>query len=230
MLRIAVIGLGTFGMSVLQALVDIGAEIIAIDQDRQRIEEIQDMVSMAIQMDSTDETTLVSQGINEVDVAVVCIGEDFLSNLLTAVTLKNLGVPKVVARATREIEEKILKTVGIDLVVIPEIEVGEKLAYSLIHQNLRDIVHLAGTTAMAEIDTPEEFVGKTLVELNLRAKFKVNLIMIKKPKMIGNIQTFEINSSPGAETRIEEGDILVIVGDRKDITKLARMAKNEKKD
>ncbi|RMG32356.1 MAG: TrkA family potassium uptake protein [Methanobacteriota archaeon] len=212
-------------MSVLQALVDIGAEIIAVDQERQRIEEVQDMVSLAIQMDSTDESTLVSQGVHEVDVAVVCIGEDFLSNLLTAVTLKNLGVPKVVARATREIEEKILKTVGIDMVVIPEIEVGEKLAYSLIHQNLRDIVHLAGSTAMAEIDTPEDFIGKSLLELNLRAKHKVNLIMIKKPKKIGTIQTFEINSSPGAETIIEPGDILVLVGDRKDITKIAKMVK-----
>ncbi|GAB4179132.1 MAG: TrkA family potassium uptake protein [Calditrichia bacterium] len=227
MLKIAVIGLGTFGMSVLQALVDIGAEIIAIDQDLQKVEEVQDMVALAIQMDSTDETTLVAQSIQEVDVAVVCIGEDFLSNLLTAVTLKNLGVPKVIARATREIEQKILKTVGIDLVVIPEIEVGEKLAYSIIHQNLRDIVHLAGSTAMAELDAPREFHGKSLIELNLRTKYRINLIMIKKPKMIGSIKTFEVNSSPGAETIIEPGDVLVIVGDRKDITKIAKLIKKE---
>ena len=109
---------------------------------------------------------------------------------------------------------------GIDLVVIPEEEVGEKLAYSIIHQNLRDIIHLAGSTAMAEIDTPEHFYGKTLKQLNFRTKYKVNLIMIKKPRKIGTIKTFEINSSPGADTIIEKNDILVIVGERKNITKL----------
>ena len=107
------------------------------------------------------------------------------------------------------------------MVVIPEVEVGSKLAYSIIHKNLRDIIHLAGSTAMAEIDAPEEFVGKSLAELKLRAKYKINLIMIKKPKKFGTIQTFEINSSPGAETTISKDDILVIVGERKHISKLA---------
>ncbi len=224
MLKVAVIGLGAFGMSVLKALVDIGAEIVAIDKNMQKIEEIQDMVSFAVKLDSTDEMALVSQDIHEVDVAVVCIGEDFESNILTAVTLKNLGVPRVIARATREIESKILNSVGIDLVVIPEVEVGEKLAYSIIHQNLRDIIHLAGSTAMAEIDAPKKFWGRSLIDLKIRSKYKINLIMIKKPKQIGTITTFEINSSPGADTIIEEKDVLVIVGDRKDITSLAKLS------
>lgn len=222
MLKVAVIGLGTFGKSVLSALVDLGAEIIAIDQDRQKVEEVQDYVSLAVQMDSTDEATLVAQGVHEVDIALVCIGEDFLSNLLTAVILKNLGVPKIVARATREIEQKILKAVGIEEVVIPEIEVGERLAYTLVHENLKDIIHLAGTTAMAEMEAPEEFVGKTLLELNLRVKYRINLIMIKRPKIVGDKTLFDVISTPGAETRIEAGDIIVIVGDRKDITRIAR--------
>lgn len=222
MLKVAVIGLGVFGMSVLKALVDVGAEIIVVDQNMQKIEEVQDMVSFAVKMDSTDENALLSQGIHEVDIAVVCIGEDFESNILTAVTLKSLGVAKVISRATREIEKKILKSVGIDMVVIPEEEVGEKLAYSIIHQNLRDIIHLAGSTAMAEIDAPEDFWGKSLLGLNLRSKYKVNLIMIKKPTKFGTVKTFEINSSPGAETIIEKNDILVVVGERKHITKLAK--------
>ena len=112
MLKVAVIGLGAFGMSVLKALVDVGAEIIAIDQNMQKIEEVQDMVSFAVKMDSTDETALLSQGVHEVDIAVVCIGEGFEANILTGVTLKNLGVKKVISRATREIEKKILNCGG----------------------------------------------------------------------------------------------------------------------
>lgn len=224
MKKFAILGLGTFGESLAKSLTEKGAEVIAIDKDMARVEEIQDYVSIAVRLDSTDENALIAQGVHEVDVAVVCIGEDFESNLLTSVILKQLGVPTVITRATKMIEEKILKAVGIDRVVVPEQEVGEKLAYSLMHPHLKEIFYLAGPYTIAEIDAPTHFIGKSLEALQLRAKYGLNLITIRKrtsgsdEKGIGTERETVI--MPDAKTVIEEGDILVLVGKKDDLNKL----------
>jgi len=228
MKKFAIIGLGTFGSSLAKSLTEKGAEVIAIDREMQRVEEIQDYVTVAVRLDSTDENALLSQGVNEVDVAVVCIGEDFESNLLTSVLLKNLGVKNVVTRATREIEEKILRAVGIERVINPEMEVGERLAYSLMHPALKEIFYLAGDLTVAEFVTPKEFVGKSLLELDLRRRYGLNLIIIQS---IVNPKEVERGEEPRrkavlpiAETIIKEGDLLIVVGKKNDINKVATLA------
>jgi len=224
MKKFAILGLGTFGESLAKSLTEKGAEVIAVDRNMSRVEDMQDYVSIAVRLDSTDENALVAQGINEVDVAVVCIGEDFESNLLTAVLLKQLGVPLVITRATRPLEEKILKAVGIDRVVLPEQEVGEKLAYTLMHPQLKEIFYLAGQITIAEIDAPKIFIGKSLEELQLRAKYGLNLITIRKQKeetdKKGNVIKREEVIMPVAQTIIEENDILILVGKKDDLNKL----------
>ncbi len=224
MKKFAILGLGTFGVSLAKSLTEKGAEVIAVDRDMTRVEENQDYVSVAVRLDSTDENALVIQGINEVDVAVVCIGEDFESNLLTAVILKQLGVPTVITRATRSIEEKILKTVGIDRVVIPEQEVGEKLAYTLMHPHLRDIFYLAGQITIAELDAPKLFIDKSLENLQLRAKYGLNLITIRKKReevdKKGNVTVREEVIMPSAQTIIEKDDTLVVVGKKDDLNRM----------
>lgn len=225
MKKFAIIGLGAFGQSIALALTEKGAEVIAIDRDMNRVEDIQDYVSVAIRMDSTDEHTLKSQGIHEVDCAVVCIGEDFESNLLTAVLLKQLGVPKVITRATRAIEEKILKSVGIDQVVLPEQEIGEKLAYSLMHPKMKDIFYLSGEFNIVELEAPEFLFEKTLQELKLRSRFNVNLITIRRQVSESRKDGSEIVKQqilmPTADTIIQKSDILVLFGKKQDIAKLA---------
>jgi trk system potassium uptake protein TrkA len=224
MSKFAVLGLGTFGSSVAQALTEKGAEVIAVDRQMERVEEIQDYVSVAVKLDSTDENALKAQGIHEVDIAIVCIGEDFESNLLTSVLLKQLGVPIVVTRATRPIEEKILKAVGIDRVVLPEQEIGEKLAYALMHPNFKEIFFLGGQISVVEFKAPEKFIGKSLETIQLRAKYGLNLVSIQRKReetdKRGNITTRLDIIMPTARTTIEKEDSLVLVGKKEDINKL----------
>ncbi len=223
MKKFAILGLGAFGESVAKSLTEKGAEVIAVDRDMSRVEEIQDYVSVAVRLDSTDENALIAQGIHEVDVAIVCIGEDFESNLLTAVLLKQLGVPTVITRATRNIEEKILNAVGIDRVVLPEREVGEKLAYTLMHPKLKEIFYLADQFTIVEIEAPKIFLGKTLEELKLRSKYGLNLIIVKRQQFLDekelNVPKQKV-VMPTAQTIIEKGDILVLLGKKDDINKL----------
>ncbi|OGB66023.1 MAG: hypothetical protein A2Y94_14595 [Caldithrix sp. RBG_13_44_9] len=224
MAKFAILGLGTFGSSLAQALTEKGAEVIAVDRQMERVEEIQDYVSVAVKLDSTDENALKAQGIHEVDVAIVCIGEDFESNLLTSVLLKQLGVPIVVTRATKPIEEKILKAVGIDRVVLPEQEIGEKLAYALMHPNFKEIFFMGGQISVVEFKAPEKFVGKTLEEIQLRGKYGLNLVTIQR-KREEKDKKGKINSRidiimPTAQTTIEKEDSLVLVGKKEDINKM----------
>jgi trk system potassium uptake protein TrkA len=224
MAKFAVLGLGTFGFSIAQALTEKGAEVIAVDRQMGPVEEIQDYVSVAVKLDSTDENALKAQGVHEVDVAIVCIGEDFESNLLTSVLLKQLGVPIVVTRATRPIEEKILKAVGIDRVVLPEQEIGEKLAYTLMHPNFKEIFFLAGQISVVEFKAPTKFIGKSLEEIQLRAKYGLNLVTIQRKReekdKKGNITTKIDIIMPHAQTIIEKEDSLVLVGKKEDINKI----------
>jgi trk/ktr system potassium uptake protein len=224
MAKFAVLGLGTFGSSIAQALTEKGAEVIAVDRQMGRVEEIQDYVSVAVKLDSTDENALKAQGIHEVDVAIVCIGEDFESNLLTSVLLKQLGVPIVVTRATKPIEEKILKAVGIDRVVLPEQEIGEKLAYALMHPNFKEIFFLGGQISVVEFKAPEKFVGKSLETIQLRVKYGLNLVSIQRNReekdKKGNVNTRIDIIMPTAQTIIEENDSLVLVGKKDDINKM----------
>lgn len=224
MSKFAVLGLGTFGSSLAQALTEKGAEVIAVDRQMGRVEEIQDYVSVAVKLDSTDENALKAQGIHEVDVAIVCIGEDFESNLLTSVLLKQLGVPIVVTRATRPIEEKILKAVGIDRVVLPEQEIGEKLAYALMHPNFKEIFFLGGQISVVEFKAPEKFVGKSLETIQLRVKYGLNLVSIQRKReekdKKGNVISRIDIIMPTAQTTIEKEDSLVLVGKKEDINKL----------
>jgi trk system potassium uptake protein len=223
MKKFAILGLGSFGESIAKALTEKGAEVIAIDREMQRVEDIQDYVSIAVKLDSTDENALKSQGIQDVDVAIVCIGEDFESNLLTSVILKQIGVPMVVTRATKAVEEKILNAVGIDRVVLPEREVADKLAYTLMHPNFKEIIYLGGELSIAEFDAPKNFFGKTLEQIHLRDKYGLNLITIHRLKSASDKTTkgpLKDVIMPGAQTLIQEGDTFVVVGKKDDLNKL----------
>jgi len=223
MKKFAILGLGSFGESIAKALTEKGAEVIAIDREMQRVEDIQDYVSIAVKLDSTDENALKSQGIQDVDVAIVCIGEDFESNLLTSVILKQIGVPMVVTRATKAVEEKILNAVGIDRVVLPEREVADKLSYTLMHSNFKEIIYLGGELTIAEFETPTTFHGKTLEQIHLRDKYGLNLITIHRHRkeedkpIKGPLKDVIM---PGAQTIIQEGDTLIVVGKKDDLNKL----------
>jgi trk system potassium uptake protein TrkA len=227
-MKYMVIGLGAFGKTLAMSLMENEVEVVAIDSNMEMVDEIQDDVTYAVCLDSTDEKALLSLGLEDFDFAIVCIGGDFEATLLTSVLLKNGGVKHVITRASDPIHIKILKAVGIDEIITPEIEVAEKLSYRLIYKNLFDIIHIDDSIAVVRIKAPETFVGKTIGELNLRAKYKINVIAIEE-KLSKDIQKDKkqkirkgliVNNTPGAETVINEEDVLIVTGDAKDLKKL----------
>jgi len=219
--KFLIVGLGVFGKNLALKLMNSNVEVVAIDTSMELIEEIQNDVTYSICLDSTDEKALNTLGLNEIDVAVVCIGEDFESMLLTSVLLKNGGVKKVVTRASNPIHIKILKAVGIDEIITPELEVAEKLAYRLIYKKISDVIYMDDTVSVAKIKAPESFIGKSLGDLNLRAKYGINVIAIDHVSNQSDNQDTgffklkskkPVSSNPGAETIVNEDDVLIIIG------------------
>jgi trk system potassium uptake protein len=224
MRQFAVIGLGQFGFSVAKALVDSKCQVIAIDIDETKIEEVSDRVTHAVQADATDEKTLRSLDIGQVDVAIVCLGK-VESSILVSLLLKEIGVKIVVAKALTGLHAKVLRKIGVDKIIFPERDMGERVASNLVSPNIFEHIELSPDYSVVEIVAPADFVGKTLKEINVRAKYGVNVIAIKSkiPSIneAGDTEIKdEINIAPIAGDEIRGGDTLVIVGTAKDIAKL----------
>jgi trk system potassium uptake protein TrkA len=210
----AVIGLGRFGRMVAEVLAADGAEVIAVDLNPTIIENIKDKVTIAVRMDSTDETALISQGIDSVDAVIVGIGDDFEANQLTTVLAKKIGVKKVITRARTPVQAKILSLIGADEVIMPEEETAQRLAQRLTRPNIRAYLELAEGYSLVEVTAPRKFHGSSLQEINLRKKFGVTLVVVKKRVQADNENGYEerINDVPGADYIIQPDDILVLVG------------------
>ncbi len=213
------------------SLAEMGAEVIAIDKNFELIDDIKEQVLMAVQMDATNREALELQGIKEVDAAIVGIGEDFEECLLTVVTLKKIGVSKVISRAGTRLRKEVLEQVGCDLVVLPEEEVGHNVAKELISGLFFDQVEVGDNYSIAQLVAPDEFVGRKVIDLQLRETYKVNIVTIKRPisrpTLWGKQVTQErIIAVPKPDDVIVKGDILVLFGHDKDLGKLAEIFEN----
>ncbi len=224
MRRFAVIGLGRFGEHLARALADAGDEVIAIDRDTANVERVRDDVTLAVRMDSTDQSALVAQGIDDVDAAIVTIGEAFESSVLTVVTLKELKVPHIIARAMTDLQGKILLKVGADEIASAERESAVRWAHRLSVPNLSQYVELESEHSLVYVTAPREFVGKSLIELGLRANYQVNLVAIRREITTKNAgDKPSVSRSivvPTASTSIESGDVLILVGRNENLSKL----------
>lgn len=221
-----IIGLGVFGKELATNLIEKGAEVIVVDKSMTLVEEMQDMVTYAVKLDATDESALSALGVADIDVAVVCIGEHFESNLLAAVNLKHLGVKKVIARASDPVHVKILRAVGVDMIITPEVEAAEKLSYRLMHKGLIDITFIGDGNAAAKVAAPKVFIGKSIAQIALRVKYGVNLIAIQSPRKEdkdGTPLPPVINNNPSADTIITEGDIMIVIGSNRDLQNLTKL-------
>lgn len=224
MKKVAVIGLGSFGINVVAALAkkkDI--EIIAIDMDENKVNEIKDLATQPINMDATNKDNLVSIGIEDVDVAVVSSGPSLEPSILTVHILKQLGTPHIIAKALSEDHEKILRLIGATEVVFPERDEAQKLGHQINAPNLIDYLPLQSGFVIQEIAPPDAFIGKTLIEIGLRKKYKVTVLAIKS--IIPDVTTI----NPGGEEVIKESDILIVFGESDDIENLHRKTKNKEK-
>ncbi len=212
--QFAVIGLGRFGRAVCMSLHHLGYEVLGVDSDERRVAQIltDELASHAIQLDSTEPSALREAGLFEFDTAIVAIGNFVQESIVTTLNLKEGGVPHVVAKASSEIHGKLLKRVGADHVVFPEHEMGCALARSLTKPGVLDRFELDPNHSIVEVVVPAAFDGKTIIELELRKRYGLNLLAV------GTGETFEINPSP--VLRLQKGWLMVVIGDNKGIDQL----------
>jgi len=231
-MKIAVIGLGRFGQSLALNLAERGAEVIAIDKDREAVDVVKDKVALAVILDSEDADALKEQGVDKVDAAVVSIGENnFRSIVLTTIILKKMGVANVISRAFEDIDREILTNIGADSVVFPEVESGVRLARSLTATSVLDHIHLDENAdfSMAQIEAPKRFWGRRLEDLKIPARYHVNIVLMKHiteqtDKKTGAKSTKEeINPVPQRDDVINEGDVLWLVGRTEDIDNMSHL-------
>lgn len=221
MKRFAVIGLGRFGKKLAIALSMSGAEVIAIDINRAEIESIRDQVSHAVRLDSTDDEALKAQGVDKVDVAIVGIGQGqggFESAILTVVNLKNMGIEKVIARAESPVAGQVFEAIGTTEVIYPEIESAQRWAYKLIAPQVADKMDFAPGYSLARVKATASFHDKTVMEIQLRQKYNVNLVAIKRGE--SSTESGNIINVPMPNTKIYEDDILMVAGSDMDLAKL----------
>ncbi|MBU5673293.1 potassium channel family protein [Paenibacillus brevis] len=208
----AVIGMGRFGLSVATALSGMGFDVLAVDSNEQRTQEVSNVVTHAVTADSTEEEALRTLGIRNFDVVVVAIGEDIQSSILTTLILKDIGGPLIVVKAQNELHGKVLNKIGADKVIFPERDMGLRVAHHLTSPNILDYIELSEEYSIVELRATRTMLGQNLKELNIRAKFGCNVMAIK--------QGSKMNISPSASDRLVDGDILVIVGEKNDLKKL----------
>lgn len=223
--RVAVIGLGRFGMTLARTLGENGAEVIAIDVDARLVDQVKDIVSTAVRLDSTDPDALSGQEVGKCDVVVVAIGENFEAALLTTVLVKQLGVPRVICRAQTAVHAEIYRQIGATDVIQPEMQAGAALGRSLASPHIDEVVPLAEGYSLIELHAPRAFLDKTLAGLNLRAKYQVNLVAIKRTRQVAsggrNVEE-ELLSVPTPNDVIKPGDILVLVGSNDALNRLPK--------
>ena len=227
MRQFAIIGLGRFGFKIAEILAEKGAQVIAIDKNHTLVEKVGNIVTEALQLDSTDEVALRESGVKDVDVAVVSIGEDVESNILTTTILKNLGIKEIVSRANTKLHAQILKEVGATRVVFPEEDMGLRVANSIFAPGVLEYIELGAHYNLAEIEVKGDFIGKPLKDLDISSKYRVNIIMIMKKILQeqdkkGKFSEKEIKELPSPDYVLREKDILVVVGDSKDIEVLEK--------
>ena len=203
----AVLGLGIFGSTVAKTLSRYNCDVIAVDSDIKCVNRMADIVTQAMQCDITDIDQLRAAGIQDCDVAIVSMGNHLEESVMGIINLKELGIPYIVAKAKNKRYMQIFLELGANKVVRPEKEMGEQVAKSVLGKNIIDIVDLDSEYSIVEIPTPKQWVGKSLIELDLRRKYGINVVGIR-----GYLEE-HLNVCPDAEYRIEAQDHLVVISD-----------------
>jgi trk system potassium uptake protein TrkA len=208
----AVIGLGRFGSSVARTLYELGHNVLAMDKTEEALHAVVDHVTHAVQIDSTDPEALRAVGITNFDAVVVAIGADIQESILTTLLLKDLNVKRVVAKAVNALQGKVLEKVGADLVIYPERDMGERVAHSLASPSVVEYLELSPDYTIDEVKIPERLDGRSLGELELRAKFGVNVLLV--------LRDSQLLISPPTDLRLARGDVLVVVGENRQLKRL----------
>jgi trk system potassium uptake protein TrkA len=210
----AVIGLGKFGFNVARVLYELGQEVTAIDEDKEIVQKIQEFSTQAVVTDATVAENLLALGINNVDVAVVSMGEKMDASILIALHLKEMGVPEIWVKAINEDHGKILTRLGVTEVIHVEKAMAERIAQSLSRPNVIDYLPVSEGYSIQEFAVPSAFTGKSLAELDLRRKYGVFVIAVKE------LIPERVVLNPEADFVFKDSDIMVILGSDVDLDKL----------
>ena len=200
-----VIGLGKFGSEAARRLCQLNCEVLAIDRNPELVQPISSQVTQAVVGDARDKAVLRALGAKDFECAIVAIGDNLADSVLATMNLKELGLPYIVCKASDETHRQVLIKLGADKVVIPEQEQANRLAKNLSSPNVLDYIELSNEYGIIEIPAPGSWQGKSLKELNVRAKLGVNIIAVKDEG--------KINVSPAADYRIKENDVMVVLGE-----------------
>lgn len=207
-----ILGLSRFGSSVAKALYEMGQEVLVIDENEELVQNITDSVTYAIVGNINDESVLKAAGIKDYDAAVVSTGKDLGASILVMQTLKDMGIRYIVAKAQNEMHAKILIKLGVDRVVFPEQDMGERVARNMVFTNIIDYIELSPEYSIIEIMPPNNWRNKTLKKLNVKSKYGIYIIAIKNG--------LQINVAPDADYIVKNNDILVVIGSNDEIDKL----------
>ncbi|MCC3374596.1 TrkA family potassium uptake protein [Cohnella sp. REN36] len=207
--QFVIIGLGRFGSSIGQELIQLGYEVLGVDRDEEKVEEMSRVLTHAVVADATEEGVLRSIGARNFDCGVVAIGDDIQASILAAILLKELGVKKVVAKAVSGLHGRVLERIGVDRVIYPERDMGIRLAHQLVSPNLLDYIELSKQYTIAELNVPGCLSGKTLSEVNPRGRYGCSIVAINKPK--------GIIIAPTATDVLAERDVMVVIGTNQQI-------------
>ncbi|UXV56729.1 TrkA family potassium uptake protein [Staphylococcus aureus] len=209
-----VIGLGRFGGSIVRELNALDMDVMAIDHDENRVNEYSDIATHAVVADTTDEAVMKSLGIRNFDHVIVAIGENIQSSTLTTLILKELGVKKVTAKAQNDYHAKILNKIGADTVVHPERDMGRRIAHNVASASVLDYLELADEHSIVELKATEKMAGQSIIDLDIRAQYGINIIAIKRGK--------EFIISPNPNINLEIGDILIMIGHDNDLNRFEK--------
>lgn len=208
----AVIGMGRFGRSVATTLRQLGHQVLAIDKNEEALRGITDNVTHAVQLDATDAEALRGVGITKFDAVIVAIGDFIEESILTTLLLNELGCEKIVAKAVDDRQGKVLERVGAHLVVYPERDMGVRIAHTLSAPGVLDYLELSPTFSIEELSVPEKLTGQSLGKLDLKARFGVSVLLIRRES--------QLMISPSADTTLQMGDVLVVVGENRQLSRL----------
>ncbi|WP_027087847.1 potassium channel family protein [Cohnella panacarvi] len=204
-----IIGLGRFGSSIGRELIQLGHEVLGVDRDEEKVQELSNVLTHAVVADATEEEVLRSIGARNFDVGVVAIGDDIQASILATILLKELGVKKVVAKAVSDLHGRVLERMGVDRVIYPERDMGVRVAHQLVSPNLLDYIELSKQYTIAELAVPHCLSGKSLDDVNPRGRFGCSIVAINKPR--------GIIIAPVAQDVLIEKDIMVVIGTNQQI-------------
>ena len=211
---IGIIGLGRFGGTLAKQVAALGHEVVGIDIEETLVQKLAPYLTHSIVGDFSDEDTIRQLNLQELDVVVIAIGDNLKAKLLSAMVLKELHTPYIVAKASTTMESKLLERVGADLIIFPEMDMAELVAQMLPRENIVDYFQLSQDIGLVEMGIPQFMVGHTLVELDIRKHYNVNIVAVKRDK--------NVIAPPNPNNPLQDDDMLIVIGRNEDITKLSQ--------